>query len=213
MCEKIKNTFKPKFNPFEDEYEKYVNYYDDSCYHGDINLYEAQRSVIQAAANNLKTSNFTLISGECGSGKTVMSLGTLFTDYKRLSGSTNIVLCPTHMCIEWHNEILRFIPNSEVYYINCINDIKKLDFKIRDKFRNKHLPDFSFSRVEGFNRLPQGAIKNADGSVTWHGSRYTEKEGGGYIRESKTARKKRTSQASADKRKANEDWYNEAKNA
>lgn len=81
------------------------------------------------------------------------------------------------------------------------------------KFRNKHLPDFSFSRVEGFNRLPQGAIKNADGSVTWHGSRYTEKEGGGYIRESKTARKKRTSQASADRRKANEDWYNEAKNA
>ena len=139
LCEKIKNTFKPKFNPFEDEYEKYVNYYDDSCYHGDINLYEAQRSVIQAAANNLKTSNFTLISGECGSGKTVMSLGTLFTDYKRLSGSTNIVLCPTHMCIEWHNEILRFIPNSEVYYINCINDIKKLDFKIRDKFRNRHL--------------------------------------------------------------------------
>ena len=68
LCNKIKDSFVPKFNPFEDEYKQFTNYYSDSCYNSNLNLYEAQLAVIQAVSNNLNKSNFTIINGEMGSG-------------------------------------------------------------------------------------------------------------------------------------------------
>ena len=60
LAEKIQTAFKPKFTPGEDEYDTYTNFVDDFMYHeANIELFEAQKSVIQATVNNLKVNDAT----------------------------------------------------------------------------------------------------------------------------------------------------------
>ena len=68
LAQKIQQNFVPKFIPGEQEYSETVNDYDDSCYEAGLELFDAQKSVIQACVNNFKKSDITFIIGECGSG-------------------------------------------------------------------------------------------------------------------------------------------------
>lgn len=68
LAEKIQQAFTPKFNPHEDKYTEYVNNYDDSCHYGGIEIYEAQKAVIQAAVNNMNKNKTTFVIGEMGVG-------------------------------------------------------------------------------------------------------------------------------------------------
>ena len=53
----------------EDEAMEYVNNYDDSCHYGGIEIYEAQKAVIQSAVKNMDKNKTTLVIGEMGVGK------------------------------------------------------------------------------------------------------------------------------------------------
>ena len=68
LAEKIQQAFVPKFTPGQDEYTQYVNNYDDSCHYGGIEIYEAQKAVIQAAVNNMNKNKTTIVVGEMGVG-------------------------------------------------------------------------------------------------------------------------------------------------
>ena len=73
LAEKIQTSFKPKFVPGEDSYDTFTNFVDDFMYHeADIELFEAQKSVIQAVVNNLKTNDATFVIAEMGSGNYVI---------------------------------------------------------------------------------------------------------------------------------------------
>lgn len=75
LAERIQNSFTPKFIPGKDEYDEYTNNYDDSCFHNGIELYQAQKAVIQSAVNNLKKNNVTFVIGEMGCGSIFAVLG------------------------------------------------------------------------------------------------------------------------------------------
>lgn len=69
LAEKIQTAFRPKFVPGEDEYDTYTNYVDDYMYHeANIELYEAQKSVIQAITNDLRVNDVSFLIAEMGSG-------------------------------------------------------------------------------------------------------------------------------------------------
>lgn len=68
LAGKIQQSFTPKFDPNKDEYDTWVNYYDDSCYHAGIELYNAQKACIQSSVNNLKVNKATFVIAEMGSG-------------------------------------------------------------------------------------------------------------------------------------------------
>lgn len=138
LAERIQNSFVPKFNPQTDEYDEYVNNYDDSCYHNGIELYSAQKAVIQAAVNNFKTNDVTFVVGEMGSGKTALGAGIVYADYKKKCGSTSVVLCPSHLVEKWKREIERLVPNGRGYIVKTISDLLALDGKIRAKVKLEH---------------------------------------------------------------------------
>lgn len=74
LAEKIQSAFKPKFVPGEDNYDTFTNYVDDYVFHeADIEIFEAQKSVVQAVVNDLKTNDATFIIAEMGSGRYVLS--------------------------------------------------------------------------------------------------------------------------------------------
>lgn len=75
LAEKIQTAFKPKFVPGEDKYDTFTNYIDDYMYNeAGIELFEAQKSVIQAVVNDLKTNDATFMIAEMGSGNCVLNL-------------------------------------------------------------------------------------------------------------------------------------------
>lgn len=68
LANKIQEAFVPKFIPGVNEYTEYVNNYDDACHYGGIEIYEAQKAVIQSTVNNMNKNNSTFIIGEMGIG-------------------------------------------------------------------------------------------------------------------------------------------------
>ena len=69
LAKKIQQSFKPKFTPGEDTYSNYLHNVDDYVYYNaGVNLYEAQRSAIQAIVNNMKINKNTFLVGEMGAG-------------------------------------------------------------------------------------------------------------------------------------------------
>lgn len=68
LAEKIQGSFRPKFIPGEDEYDEFTNNIDDSLFSAGIEMYEAQKSIVQATVNNLKINDTTFVIGEMGSG-------------------------------------------------------------------------------------------------------------------------------------------------
>ena len=71
LAKKIQTSFKPKFIPGTDKYDQYVNDIDDFIHDKNkIELFEAQKSMIQAITNNWRINKSTILSGEMGAGIT-----------------------------------------------------------------------------------------------------------------------------------------------
>lgn len=138
LAEKIQRAFKPKFNPHEDEYTEYVNNYDDSCFYGGINIYEAQKTVIQSVVNNMNKNKTTIVVGEMGVGKTLLGSGMTYAHYAKKAGMSSIVMCPGHLVIKWKREIEKLVPNAKGYIVEDISELKALEPKIKDKYKKEH---------------------------------------------------------------------------
>lgn len=138
LAERIQGSFVPKFTPNQDEYTEYVNNYDDSCYHNGIEIYQAQKSVIQAAVNNLNVNKSTFVISEMGTGKTLMGAGIAYAHYQKKSGMTNVVMCPSHLVEKWKREIEKVVPNAKGYIIRDIKDLIAIESKIKAKYKLEH---------------------------------------------------------------------------
>lgn len=135
LAAKIQDSFRPKFIPGVDSYDEFANNYDDSVYSTGIEIFEAQKSVIQATVNNLKKQSSTYVISEMGTGKTLMGAGAAYAhhSFKNKRGLNSIVLCPGHLVEKWKREIENFVPNSKAMIVKHISDITGLESRLRNK--------------------------------------------------------------------------------
>ena len=135
LAEKIQTAFKPKFVPGEDKYDKFTNYVDDFMFkEANIEMLEAQKSVIQAVVNDLKTNSATFVIAEMGSGKTLMGAAIPYVaNANRSKGYNSVVVCPSHLTKVWKREVEERIPNSRAYIIKDFKELKILESKLRNK--------------------------------------------------------------------------------
>lgn len=140
LANKIKDAFIPRFIPGKDKYSEFLNMYADYAeYHGHMELFEAQKAVIQSTSNALDHKNSAFIIGEMGCGKTPMSIMTVLTNAKNKRGLTNIVMCPPHLVNKWKSEIDRIAPLSESIIIENFTDLLNVESKVKDIKRKKNL--------------------------------------------------------------------------
>lgn len=134
LAEKIQTSFKPKFMPGQDSYDEFTNFADDFMYHeADIELFEAQKSVIQAVVNNLKVNDSTFVIAEMGSGKTSMGAAIPYAHHSNKNRGYNAnVVCPSHLTIKWKREIEERIPNAKAYIIEDFKQLVDLESKLRN---------------------------------------------------------------------------------
>ena len=137
LAEKIQTAFKPKFTPGEDEYDTYTNFVDDFMYHeANIELFEAQKSVIQATVNNLKVNDATFVIAEMGSGKTSMGAAIPYAhNANKNKGFNACVVCPSHLTIKWKREVEERIPNAKAYIVSDFSELLSLEPKLRNKHK------------------------------------------------------------------------------
>lgn len=137
LAKKIQEGFRAKFTPGEDTYDNYLYNIDDYVYfNAGINLYEAQRSVIQAISNNMHTNKNTFLVGEMGAGKTLMSSAACYVhNANKNKGFNALVMCPSHLVNNWKNEIERFIPNGRSYIVHNLEELLEIKDRLTDPYK------------------------------------------------------------------------------
>ena len=68
-----------------------------------------------------------------------MGIGTVMANANGKKNMVNAVLCPGHLVEKWKTEILRLAPLSEAVIVDDFNAFKRLEVKINDPRRRKHL--------------------------------------------------------------------------
>lgn len=141
LATKIQESFVPKFVPGESSYDEPVDDYDDSCYDAGIEIYEAQKTVIQSSVNNLDVNDVTFVIGEMGTGKTLIGSGISYSHHAKhkKNGLTAAIMCPSHLVNKWKREVERFVPNGKAYIVRTMDQILALDKKLRDKKRKENM--------------------------------------------------------------------------
>ena len=135
LAHKIQTAFKPKFVPGEDKYDDFMNDLDDYGYHqANIELFEAQKSVMQAVVKDLHDNDVTFLIAEMGSGKTWMGAGIPYVhNANKFKGFNAVVVCPSHLTLKWKREVEERVPNAKAYIIQDYKEIIALEPKLRNK--------------------------------------------------------------------------------
>lgn len=139
LADKVTKKFVPKFNPVTESVSDSVNYYADvAAYHTDIIAYDVQKHVMEAISRNMDVNKHTILSGEMGTGKTSMGIGSVVAHARKKNYAT-IVMCPGNMVLNWQREIDRLAPFSESYIIENMNDLFAIQKRINDPKRKRAL--------------------------------------------------------------------------
>ena len=140
LAKRIQSSFIPRFRPTEDKYSEILtDLADYDSYMGKLNLFDAQKGVIQATSNALDQKKCAFIIGEQGSGKTAMATVTVMTNNNEKKTMTNIVMCPGHLVEKWKREIERLAPGSDAVIVDSFDRLVELMPRIKDKKRRRHL--------------------------------------------------------------------------
>lgn len=137
LATKIQESFVPKFIPGESAYSPRMDDYDDSCYDAGIEIFEAQKTTMQASVNNLDENDVGFLVGEMGTGKTLMGGGITYTHYGK-DGFTAVVLCPSHLVKKWKREMERFVPNAKAYIVKDLKQLKEIEKTIRNRKKKEN---------------------------------------------------------------------------
>lgn len=141
LADKIKKNFKAKFDSSVDQYDDKLNHFERISQSKKLNLYPAQKAVIQSVSNNMKQNDVSIIVGEPASGKTIMSMGSIYT-HTHKTKTNNIVMCPGILVNNWKKELTEYMPNSLPIVIEGTNAKSAFDqFKEAEKIMKDPLVD------------------------------------------------------------------------
>lgn len=135
LINKAQEKFSPIFNPNTDQFnQKEKDYFEFTKYYGNINCFNAQKNVMAAISRSLKINRSAFLVATMGSGKTLMSIGSVYLASKK-KNTTNIVMAPGHLVEKWKREIEHLYPLAKAYIITRFDDLYKLDKEIKNKQR------------------------------------------------------------------------------
>lgn len=140
LAERVQKAFTPRFAPNKDKYsQELLDFVDYVSYKRKIDLYPAQKDVIQSISNCLDDKKAAFVIGSCGTGKTAMGTGIVIINNKNKKKMVNVVMCPAHLVKKWKYEIESIAPLSNAYIISDFHDLQLLMPEIKSKRRTKNI--------------------------------------------------------------------------
>jgi hypothetical protein len=82
----------------------------------------AQELAIMGVAKYLKRHRSAKIVAECGTGKTLMSMGAAHVHADRRRAYSALVMCPPHLVPKWGREVLITVPRARVFFIEDLRN-------------------------------------------------------------------------------------------
>jgi superfamily II DNA or RNA helicase len=70
--------------------------------------------------------------------KTAIGSGITYAHYKKKTGMTNIIMCPSHLVEKWKREVERLVPNAKGYIIRELEDLIRIEHKIKTHNKLEH---------------------------------------------------------------------------
>lgn len=137
LAEKIQSNFTPKFDPHNDKYDQKLNQFEKNAMSRGLNMFPAQKAVVQGTINNMRENDTSIIIGEPSAGKTIMSMASIY-GHTNKSKTNNIIMAPSIMVNKWRRELIQYMPNSEVTIIKNLEDFKAAEKFINNPLFNKH---------------------------------------------------------------------------
>ena len=136
LANKIQTKFRPKFIPGTDDYTRHLYNIDDFIHHKGIEMYEAQLATIQSVVNNFKVNKHSIIVGEMGCGKTLMSGSICYVhNANKYKGFNTLIMSPSHLVEKWKSEMETNIPNAKGYIVHNLDELLELETKLKTKNR------------------------------------------------------------------------------
>lgn len=148
LKEKMTGNFRPLFDPEEDRYSDNLKDIDEYIKYKGLNLYKEQKNFIEAHSRNLDRNKTTIMIGEMGVGKTILSIGTMYA-HSGGRPTVNAVMCPSHLVEKWKEEIDKYYPAAKTYIIDNF-----------DHFKEKEEEIFTESNYSKFMLMSKDSIKN-----------------------------------------------------
>lgn len=171
LAQRIQESFIPRFTPDQDNYSTMLNELTQyGAYMGKLDLFNAQKDVVQAMCNALDKKRTALIIGEPGVGKTAMATSTLFAHNADKKIMTNVVMCPGHLVKKWKAEIERLAPLSDAVIVENFDHLMTLKPRIKDRHRNRHLWLVISKETAkfGYQERPAAVFSRAAGAKVGH---------------------------------------------
>lgn len=135
LIKKTADNFTPLFNPKTEKFTRNAEDYFSFCNQiGKINLFNAQKNVINAVSKALNKDNATLIVGEMGVGKTALSIASAYINCKK-KNPNNIIMCPGHLVEKWKREVERMYPGAKAVIIDSFSVLMSIEKEIKNKAR------------------------------------------------------------------------------
>lgn len=140
LADQTTKTFHPAFDPMNEEVSQKVNDFYDLCefYIPEVVPYKKQKHVIEAGRRCLKNKNSFLISGEPGSGKTIMAIGTVSTAAWRPDYSVALMV-PPGLVSRWQDAIERTVQMSDVRVVTNMHEFLAVAKELKNPLRMRSL--------------------------------------------------------------------------
>lgn len=154
LCDKVTSNFNPLFDPAKEELSQEIK--DRTAIaaaHSHIFSYTAQENAEEAITRSMEVNKHTILSGACGSGKSGMAILSIDAHARKRNHKNyaGLVMCPGTMPKEWMNTISSIIPFSEVFMIDDLDGMMKLEKEIRNPKRKRPI----------YGIVTYGAAKNS----------------------------------------------------
>ena len=140
LADRAQHEFKPLFDPNSMNYDKRVDgFFDVATYYSDkFTPYRKQKEVIQSAAISLDHQKNVIISGATGSGKTIMSIGTV-SSHARKGNYSVLVMVPSKTIPEWVETIRGVNPLADVRVVDNLEEFIEATKNIKSPLRLRPL--------------------------------------------------------------------------
>ena len=132
LVQKAHNRFNPLYIPGISTPSKRAEFFfQNSKYYGNLNFFDSQKDVTSSIALSLDKNKRTIVVGECGVGKTAITLGSIYTHTKKKNPVT-LIMAPGHMVEKWSTEIRRLYPFAQTCIISNIQDVLHWESSIQN---------------------------------------------------------------------------------
>lgn len=140
LARKTKERFRPLFDPDKQQVSRKVQDFFRVCayYHPGILPYKKQQEVIQAGMMSLDYNKSLVISGATGSGKTILSIGTVICHARKKNYSA-LVMVPSTLVRRWEEALLEAVPEARVRVVSDLAGFIEATKDIRNPGRLRPL--------------------------------------------------------------------------